>query len=82
VQLQDKTELQRRQASEEMEVIKNQLKTARNAARRKLEAALDATQSRLDVLHAGLATIGQSVDFMRTFTNRETGDCGNLELQL
>jgi mechanosensitive ion channel-like protein len=74
VQLQDKTELQRRQASEEMEVIKNQLKTARNADRRKLEAALDATQSRLDVLNAGLATIGQSVDFMRTFTNRETGD--------
>jgi Mechanosensitive ion channel len=74
VQLQDKTELQRRQASEEMEVIKDQLKTARSANRRKLQAALDATQSRLDVLNAGLATIGQSVDFMRAFTSRETGD--------
>jgi Mechanosensitive ion channel len=74
VQLQDKTELQRRQASEQMEVIKNKLKTARNADRRKLEAALDATQSRLDVLNAGLATIGQSVNFMRAFTSRQTGD--------
>ena len=74
VQLQDKTELQRSQASEEMEVIKNQLKTPRGADRRKLEAALDATQSQLDVLNAGLATIAQSVDFMRAFTSRETGD--------
>ena len=74
VQLQDKTELQWRQATEEMEVIKNKLKDARHADRRKLEAALDATQSRLDVLNAGLATIGQSVEFVRAFTTRETGD--------
>lgn len=74
VQLQDKTELQRRQATEEMEVIKKELETARPADRRKLEAALDATQSRLDVLNAGLATIGQSVEFVRAFTSRETGD--------
>jgi Mechanosensitive ion channel len=74
VQLQDKTDLQRRQATEEMEVIKKELETARPADRRKLEAALDATQSRLDVLNAGLATIGQSVEFMRAFTTRESGD--------
>jgi len=73
-QLRDKTELQLSQASEEMELIKNNLKTARRADRSKLEAALDATQSRLDVLNAGLATIGQSVDFMRVFTSRENGD--------
>jgi hypothetical protein len=74
VQLQGKTQLQWRQASEEMEVIKNKLKTARGAERHKLEAALDATQSRLDVLNAGLATIGQSVEFVRAFTTHETGD--------
>lgn len=78
VQLQDKTELQWRQASEEMEVIKKKLNTARGADRRKLEAAVDATQSRLDVLNAGLATIGQSVEFVRAFTNRETGDLASI----
>ena len=77
VRLQDQTELQRRQASEEMDAIKKKLETARGAERGKLQAALEATQSRLDVLNAGLATIGQSVEFMRTFTTRETGDLGS-----
>jgi hypothetical protein len=58
------------------------LKTARGADRGRLEAALDATQSRLDVLNAGLATIGQSVDFMRAFTSRETGDLAFTEIPL
>ena len=80
LQLQDKVTLQWHQANEEMDVIKNKLKNAHAADRRKLEAALGATQSRLDVLNAGLATIGQSVDFMRAFTTRETGDlASNIE---
>ena len=74
VHLEDKTELQRRQASEEIEVIKKKLKTARGADRRELQAALEATQSRLDVLQAGLVTLRQSIEFVQAFTSRETGD--------
>ena len=80
VQLEDKTELQRRQASEEIEVIKTKLKTARGADRRELQAALDTTQSRLDVLQAGLVTLQQSIEFVQAFTSRETGDlASNIE---
>lgn len=74
VQLEDKTELQRRQASEEIEVIKKKLETAAGADRGELQAALDATQSRLDVLQAGLVTLRQSIEFVQAFTRRETGD--------
>ncbi len=74
VQLEDKTELQRRQASDEIEVIKKKLETAGDADRGELQAALEATQSRLDVLQAGLVTLRQSIEFVQAFTNRETGD--------
>ena len=74
VQLENNTELQSRQASEEIEAINKNIKTAQGAHRRELQAALDATQSRLDVLQAGLATLRQLVEFMQAFTSRETGD--------
>ena len=74
VKLEDNTESQRRQASEEIEAINKNIKTAHGAHRRELQAALDATQSRLDVLQAGLATLRQLVEFMQAFTSRETGD--------
>ena len=74
VQLENNTELQSRQASAEIEAINKTIKTAHGAQRRELQAALDATQSRLDVLQAGLATLRQLVEFMQAFTSRETGD--------
>jgi hypothetical protein len=74
VQLENNTELQSRQAGEEIEAINKEIKTAHSAHRRELQAALDATQSRLDVLQAGLATFRQLVEFMQAFTSRETGD--------
>ena len=74
VQLASKTESQRRDAIEEIEVIDKKLMTARGADRRDLDVALDAAQSRLDVLQAGLATLRQLVEFMQAFTSRETGD--------
>ena len=74
VQLKTNTELQSRQASEKIEAISKSIKTAHGAHRRDLQAALDATQSRLDVLQAGLATLRQLVEFMQAFTSRQTGD--------
>jgi hypothetical protein len=74
VQLENNTELQSRQASEEIEAINKNIETAHGAHRRELQAALDATHSRLDVLQAGLATLRQLVEFMQAFTSRETGD--------
>jgi hypothetical protein len=74
VQLENKAELGGRQANEEIEAIKKKLQTASGAERRKLQASLDATQSRLDVLQAGSATLRQLVEFMRAFAGRENGD--------
>src|SRR5271166_1109579 len=74
VQLENNTELQSRQAREEIEAINKEIKTADGAHLGELQAALDATQSRLDVLQAGLITLRQLVEFMQAFTSRETGD--------
>jgi hypothetical protein len=62
------------QASQEIEAIKQKLPATRGAERRKLQAALDTAQSRLEVLQAGSTTLRQLPDFMRTFGGRETGD--------
>jgi Mechanosensitive ion channel len=74
VQLENNAELWGQQASQEIEVIKKKLQTAHGTERHKLQAALDATQSRLDVSQAGMATLRQLVEFMRAFAGRETGD--------
>ncbi len=74
VQSENNAELGRRQATEEIEAIKKKLQTASADERRKLQAELDATQSRLDVLQAGSATLHQLVEWLRAFAGRETGD--------
>ena len=51
VKLEDNTELQRREAIKEIEEIKIRLESVRGSNRRELQAALDATQSRLHVLN-------------------------------
>lgn len=74
LQLEEHTEMQSREATEQITVITASIKSARGARRRELQAALDATQSRLDVLQAGLATLRQLVEFMQAFTGRQSGD--------
>jgi Mechanosensitive ion channel len=74
LQLAHNTELQSRQASEQIEAIKTKLKTAHGLQRRELQAVLDTTRSRLDVLQAGSATLGELVEFVRAFRGQESGD--------
>ena len=74
VQLENNTELQSRQAAAEINAINEKLMTADGVEHRELQAALDATQSRLDVLQAGLSTLQQLVEFTRVVASRQTGD--------
>ena len=74
VQLENSAELWEQQASQEISVIQTKLQTAHGAERRKLTAALDAAQSRLQVSQAGLTTLRQLVEFMQTFAGHETRD--------
>ena len=74
VQLQSNIDLAGKQASQQIEEIKKQLPIAHRAERGRLQAALDATQSRVAVLQSASATVQQLVDFVRNFGDRETGD--------
>ena len=74
VQLENKTEAQSLEASEEIDVINQKLGKAHGDGRRELEAALAAAQSRLEILQAGLSTLEQLVAFMQASTSREAGD--------
>ena len=74
VQLENNAELWEQQASQEIETIQKKVETAHGDERRNLQAALEATQSRLDVSQAGLATVREVVQFMETFAGRETRD--------
>jgi len=72
--LQNNAELASRQASQQIEDIRKKLLSARGADRRKLQAALDAAQSRVSVLQAGSATLQQLVEFVRGFGVHGAGD--------
>lgn len=74
LQWQSTAELASRQASQEIEDITKKLLSARGADRRKLQAALEAAQSRVTVLQAGSATLQQLVEFVRGFGIHGSGD--------
>jgi hypothetical protein len=76
VQSENRAEGAARQASQQLEDIKEKLLTARGAERRRLQAALDATQSRVQVLQAATAMLQQLVEFTQSFGGRATGDLG------
>lgn len=71
---QNNAEVASRQASQEIDDIKKKLLSARGAERRKLQAALDTAQSRINVLQAGSATLGQLVESVRSFGVHGAGD--------
>ena len=74
VQLQSNIDLAGKQASQQIEEIQKEIPIAHRAERRRLQAALDATQSRVAILQSASATVQQLVDFVRNFGDRETGD--------
>jgi Mechanosensitive ion channel len=71
---QNNAELASRQASQQIEDIKKKLLSARGADRGELQATLDAAQSRISLLRAGSATLGQLVEFGRSFGVHGAGD--------
>jgi Mechanosensitive ion channel len=73
-QQENSAELASRQAIQEIEEIKKKLVAPGSADRHKLQAALDATQGRLDLLQAGLATLHEVVEFVRASGFRQTED--------
>jgi hypothetical protein len=74
VQLENNADLASRQVSQDVETIKKKLASARGAERRRLQAALDVTQSRLDLLQAGLASLRELVQFVQASEGRQAGD--------
>jgi ABC-type sugar transport system permease subunit len=72
VQLKNNADLASQQASQEIETIKKKLATAHGAERRTLQAALDVTQSRLELLQAGSASLQDLVDFVQATGGRQT----------
>jgi small-conductance mechanosensitive channel len=74
VQMEEQTQLAARQTSGQIEELKKKLVTARGADRGKLQAALDATQSRLDLLQAAMASLQEVIAFVRGAGGRESGD--------
>ena len=65
VELERKAEDGSRQATEDLGSLKKKLLTARGADRKKLEAAVAETQSRLELLQAGSTSLRDLVEFIR-----------------
>ena len=77
--LKNKVDLASQQAHQEVETIKKKLVTARGAERRTLQAALDVTQRRLDLLQAGLASLQELVDFEQVKAGHQTDLTSSIE---
>lgn len=71
-QLKNNADLASQQATQEVETIKKKLATAQGAERRTLQAALDVTKSRLELLQAGSAGLQELVDFVQVTGGRQT----------
>jgi Mechanosensitive ion channel len=79
VQLENNAELASRQASQEIETIKKKLATAHQAERRTLQAALDVTQRRLELLQAGSVSLRELVEFVQATGGRQTDLASHIE---
>jgi hypothetical protein len=78
-ELENRVDLASQQAQQEVETIKKKLVTARGAERRTLQASLDVTQRRLDLLQAELASLRELVDFVQFKAGRQTDLTSSIE---
>jgi hypothetical protein len=69
--LENKVDSATQQAQQEVDTTKKKLGTAHGRERQTLQAALDVSQRRLDVLQAGLASLRDLVDFVQVTTGRQ-----------
>ncbi len=79
VRLENNADLASRQASQEIETIKEKLATAHGAERQTLQASLDVTQRRLDLLRAGTASLRELVEFVQATGGRQTDLVSSIE---
>lgn len=78
-ELENKVDLASQQAHQEVETIKRKLVTAPGAERQTLQAALDVTQRRLNLLQAELASLRELVDFVQVSGGRQTDLTSSIE---
>lgn len=78
-ELEDKVELAIQREQQELETIRKKFGTAQGAARETLQAALDVSQRRLDVLQAELASLRELVDFVQVTFSRQTDLTSSIE---
>jgi hypothetical protein len=78
-ELENRVDLATQQVQQEIETIKKKLVTAQGAERDTLEAALDVSQRRLNVLQAGLASLRELVDFVEVTAGRQADLTSSIE---
>lgn len=78
IKMEAQSDQQARQAENDLESIRQQLRKARRSERKKLEAALAAVQSRLDLLNARSARLKNLVDFVHE-SSADSSKTGDLE---
>ena len=78
-ELADKVQLATDKEQQEVETINKELGAAQGAEREMLQAALEVSQRRLDVLQAELASLRELVDFVQVTGSRQTDMTSSIE---
>lgn len=77
--LESKVDFATQQARQDLDTTKKRLAIAHGAERKTLQAALDVSQRRLEVLEASLASLRDLVDFVQVTTGRQSDLASSIE---